>query len=84
MEIAKEMATKKTGHNVKKGYKLWFLKEHLNWKKEHKHLIEEWNADEVDEKCSTDNTGEITVEAAKDKDANGERATSVHEESEID
>ena len=37
VEIAREMKTKKTGHNVK-GYKLRFLREHPNWRKEFAHL----------------------------------------------
>jgi len=37
VEIAREMKTKKTGHNVK-GYKLRFLRDHPNWRKEFAHL----------------------------------------------
>jgi len=37
VEITREMKTKKTGHNVK-GYKLRFLRDHPNWRKEFAHL----------------------------------------------
>ena len=36
-EIATQMKTKKTAHNVK-SFKLRFLKQHPHWREEHSHL----------------------------------------------
>ena len=67
VEIAREMRSKKSAHNVK-GFKLKFLKDHPNWNTEYRHLDpkgvspDSENVTKEEEETSEVTTEVVTVE----------------------